>query len=53
MEDRLILTETCLSNVPCFLLSSFRLPRGVGKRLDFFRDRMVWQEKDGVEISLG
>lgn len=44
-----ILCDTCVSNIPILLLSLFRWPRGVGKRLDFFRACIVcWQEKDGV-----
>jgi hypothetical protein len=45
---RIILTETCLSNVPGFMMSFFRVPKGVLKRFDFFRARVLWQEKDGV-----
>lgn len=48
MWDRITLAETCMSIVPSHLLSFFKLPKGVGKRLDFFRARMVWKEKDGV-----
>lgn len=48
MGSRLTFTETCLSSIPSFLLSFFRLPKGVGKRMDFFRARVLWQEKDGV-----
>ena len=47
-QERLILTETCLSSVPSHMLSFFRLPKGVGKRFDFFRARLVWQEREGV-----
>ena len=48
MGDRITLAETCMSNVPSHLLSFFKLPKGVGKRMDFVRARMVWQERDGV-----
>lgn len=48
MDARLTLAETCLSNIPSHMLSFFRFPKGVGKRLDFFRARLVWQEKDVV-----
>jgi hypothetical protein len=45
---RIILTEICLSNVPGFMMSFFRVPKGVLKHFDFFRERVLWQEKDGV-----
>jgi hypothetical protein len=46
---RLILIETALSNVPTYMLSMFRIPKGVLKRCDFYRSRMLWQEKQGVK----
>jgi hypothetical protein len=45
---RIILTKTCLSNVPSFMMSFFRVPKGVLKHFDFFREWVLWQEKDGV-----
>jgi mannosylglycoprotein endo-beta-mannosidase len=45
---RIILTEICLSNVPGFMMSFFRVPKGVLKRFDFFRARVLWQEREGV-----
>jgi hypothetical protein len=45
---RIVLTEICLSNVPGFMMSFFRVPKGVRKRFDFFRARVLWQEKEGV-----
>jgi hypothetical protein len=32
-----------LSSLPMFLLSFLEIPKGVGKRLDFFRSRFSWQ----------
>jgi hypothetical protein len=46
--SRLILVETCLSNVPCFMMAFFKVPKGVLKRFDFFRARLLWQDKRGV-----
>ena len=43
--SRLILVEASLSNVPSYMLSFFKMPKGVIKRCDFFRARMLWQEK--------
>lgn len=47
MGDRLILVETCLSNVPSYMMSLLRIPKGVKKKLDFFRARLLWQEDKG------
>jgi hypothetical protein len=40
---RLILINSVLTSLPMFLLSFFELPKGVCKRLDFFRSRFFWQ----------
>jgi hypothetical protein len=37
--DRLILINSILIRLPMFMLSSFEIPKGVRKRLDFFRSR--------------
>lgn len=47
MGDRLILVETCLSNAPSYMMSLLRIPKGVKKKLDFFRARLLWQEDKG------
>ena len=31
------------------MLSFFRVPKGDLKRMDFFRARVLWREKDGVK----
>jgi hypothetical protein len=41
--DRLILINSVLSSLPMFLLSFLEIPKGVRKRLDFFRSRFFWQ----------
>ena len=40
--------ETCLSNVPSYMMSFVRVKTGVSKRYDFFGARLLWQEKLGV-----
>jgi hypothetical protein len=37
--DRLVLINSVLTSLPMFMLSFFDLPKGVRKRLDFFRSR--------------
>jgi hypothetical protein len=41
--DRLVLINSILSSLPMFLLSFFEIPKGVRKRLDFYRSRFFWQ----------
>jgi hypothetical protein len=41
--DRLVLINSVLSSLPMFLLSFFEIPKGVRKRLDFYRSRFFWQ----------
>lgn len=48
MGGRLTLTRTSLSSIPGHMLSLLCLPKGVDKRLDFFRARVLWQQKDDV-----
>ncbi len=38
-----------LSSVPLYMLSFYELPKGVQKRLDFFRARFLWQDDQGVK----
>ena len=40
---RLALINSVLSNLPMFMVSSFRIPKGVLKELDYFRSRFFWQ----------
>jgi hypothetical protein len=40
--DRLVLINSVLTSVPMFLLSFFEIPKGVRKRLDFYRSRFFW-----------
>ena len=41
--DRLVLINSVLMSLPMFLLSFFEIPKGVRKRLDFYRSRFFWQ----------
>jgi len=45
---RLVLINSVLSNLSMFMLSFFEVPRGVLKRLDYYRSRFFWQS-DGHE----
>lgn len=49
MGGRLILTEVCLSSIPSLMMSFFRMPKGVMKRVNFFRARVLWDEMEGVK----
>jgi hypothetical protein len=42
--DRLILNNSILTSLPMFMLSFFEIPKGVRKRLDFFRSRFFLAE---------
>lgn len=52
LGGRLVLLNSCLSNVPAYMLSLFPIPRGVLKRIDFFRARLLWQEEENVKYHL-
>ena len=41
--DRLVLINSVLTSLPMFLLSFFEIPKGVRKRLDYYRSRFFWQ----------
>jgi hypothetical protein len=40
---RLVLINSVLSSLPLFMMSFFRIPREVLKKLDYFRSRFFWQ----------
>jgi hypothetical protein len=40
---RLTLTNSVLSSLPMYMMSFFALPKGVQKKLDYFRSRFYWQ----------
>ena len=42
-RGRLVLINSVLTSMMMFLLSFFKIPKGVRKRLHFFRSRFFWQ----------
>jgi hypothetical protein len=44
--DRLVLVNSVLTSLPMFMLSFLEIPKGVRKRLDFYRSSFFWQEED-------
>ena len=40
---RLVLINSVLSSLPMFMMSFFVIPKGVRKRLDYYRSRFFWQ----------
>jgi hypothetical protein len=47
MGARVTLLNACLSSVPLYMLSFYRIPVGVRKRMDIYRSRLLWQEEQG------
>jgi hypothetical protein len=43
--DRLVLTNSVLTSLHMFMLSFLEIPKGVRKRLDFFRSRFFLVER--------
>ncbi|WVZ70176.1 hypothetical protein U9M48_018862 [Paspalum notatum var. saurae] len=41
---RLVLINSVLSSLPMFMLSFFEVPRGVLKKMDYYRSRFYWQD---------
>ena len=44
--DRLVLVNAVLTSLPMFMLSFLEIPKGVRKRLDFYRSRFFWQSDE-------
>jgi hypothetical protein len=40
---RLVLINSVLSSLPMFLMSFFKIPKGVVEKLDYYRSRFFWQ----------
>jgi predicted secreted Zn-dependent protease len=40
---RLVLINSVLSSLPVFMMSFFRIPKGVREKLDYYRSRFFWQ----------
>jgi hypothetical protein len=51
MDGRLVLINSVLSNMVLYMICFFQLPRGVAKRLDYFRSRFFWQDQGGHGIQ--
>ena len=39
----MVLINSVLSNLVLYMISFFQLPKGVSKKLDYFRSRFFWQ----------
>ncbi|KAG8060373.1 hypothetical protein GUJ93_ZPchr0002g26796 [Zizania palustris] len=46
--SRLILLNSCISSIPLYMLSFYEIPKGVLKRIDACRSRLLWQEGQGA-----
>jgi hypothetical protein len=44
--DRLVLINSVLTSLPMFMLSFLEIPKGVRKRLDYFRSNFFWQSEE-------
>lgn len=45
---RVTLINSCLSSTPLYMLSFYRIPKGVKEKMDFVRRRFLWQEDQGI-----
>ena len=43
---RLTLINSVLSSLPMYMMSFFEIPKGVRKKLDYFRSRFFWQSDE-------
>ena len=43
LRGRLVLINSVLSNMVLYMISFFQLPKGVLKKIDYFRSRFFWQ----------
>ena len=56
VRGRLVLINSVLSNLSMYMLSFFKVPRGVLKKLDFYRSRFFWQcdeHKKNIDLLNG
>ena len=44
--DRLVLINSVLTSLPMFMLSFLEIPKGIRKRLNYFRSRFFWQSNE-------
>ena len=47
--DRLVLVNAVLTSLPMFMLSFLEIPKGVRKRLDFYRSCFFWQSDENKQ----
>jgi hypothetical protein len=45
-DDWLVLINSVLTSLPIFMLSFMEIPKGVRKRLDYFRSNFLWQSDE-------
>jgi hypothetical protein len=43
LGGRLTLLNSCLTNVPLYMLSIYPAPKSVIRKLDIYRKRLLWQ----------
>ena len=49
---RLTLINSVLSSLPMYMMSFFEIPKGVRKKLDYFRSRFFWQSDENKENTV-
>ena len=53
LGGRLVLINSSLTNVPMYMLSIYKAPKSVLRKIDIFRKRLLWQGGHSKKISLG
>ena len=51
-RGRLTLINSVLSSLPMYMMSFFEIPKGVRKKLDYFRSRFFWQSDENKENTV-
>jgi hypothetical protein len=51
-DDWLVLINSVLTSLPIFMLSFMEIPKGVRKRLDYFRSNFLWQSDENKKYRL-
>ena len=49
LEGRLVLINFSLSSLPFYMMSFYKLPVGVGRKMDRFRSRFLWSSDVGTK----
>ena len=47
MDGRIILIKACLSNLPIYYMSLFKMPKTMMERLDRIHKNFLWEEQVG------